>query len=116
MKEKIQKLNDGYIGVYRPKSRKTDFSAKVSAKTMNDLEYFVDMAYSEQYKREQDFDFAESSGHSLSLKVKTLLYEEITKEYKVILDNVLYNILKIDYAKTERAMYFYLEEERKLAE
>ena len=115
MKKKTQGLNDGYIGVYKPKDTETDFGAKVSPKIMDNLDYFVDMAYAEEYKREQDYEFAEANGHSLSLKVRTLLYEEVNKDYKAVVDSVLYNILKIDYAKAENVMYLYLEEERSIA-
>lgn len=115
-KRKTQGLNDGYAALYKPKERKTDFSAAISPKSLDDMDYFVDMAYQEQYKREQDYEFANSSGHSLSLKIRTLLYEDVTKDHKAVIGNVLYNILKIDHARGERVMYLYLEEERKLAE
>lgn len=114
-KEKTKGLNDGYVGIYKPKEVETDFGAKTSPKSLDNLEHFVDMAYKEEYKREQDYDFAEAVGHSLSLKIRTLLYDELTKDYKAVVDAVLYNILKIDYAKEDNVMYLYLEEERSIA-
>ncbi len=116
MKKKTQGLNDGFALLYKPKEQETDFSAAISPKNMDDLIHFVDMAYQEQYKREQDYEFADSIGHSLSLKIRTLLYDQITKEYKVVINDILYNILKIDHSREERVMYLYLEEERKIAE
>lgn len=115
MRTKTQGLNDGYAGVYKPKDIEADFGANVSPKSIDDMDYFVDMAYAEEYKREQDYEFAEAKGHSLSLKIRTLLYEAIDKNYKVVVENTLYNILKIDYAKAENVMYLYLEEERSIA-
>lgn len=115
MKTKTQGLNDGYVGVYIPKDIETDFGANISPKSMEDMTYFVDMAYAEEYKREQDYEFAEANGHSLSLKIRTLLYEGIDKNYKIVAGTTLYNILKIDYAKNVNVMYLYLEEERSIA-
>ena len=114
MNRKTQGLNDGYIGIYTPDREKTDFNAEISPKGINNMTYVMDMAYKGEYKRDQDYEFAEASGHSLSLKVRTLLYEKISKEHKVILNGTLYNILKIDYARSDRVMYLYLEEERKI--
>ena len=115
-KRKTQGLNDGFAAIYLPRDVKTDFSARETAKTLEDMEYIVDMAYQEEYKREQDYEFAESNGHALSLKIRMLLLEDIKKEHKMVIDNTIYNILKMDYAKAECVMYAYLEEERKLAE
>ena len=102
MKKKTQGLNDGYAGFYSPKEQKTDFSALVSPKKMEDLDYFVDMAYQEQYKRDQDYEFADSIGHELSLKIRTLSYDQITKEQKVVIEDTIYNILKIDHSREDR--------------
>ncbi|MCI8507556.1 MAG: hypothetical protein HFJ06_03175 [Lachnospiraceae bacterium] len=113
---KTRNLNDGYIGVYEAKEKRTDFSAAVSPKSRDDLAYITDLAYKEEYKREQDYTMAEADGHALSLKIKTLLYDELTKDHKIICGREMYNILKIDYARSEGVMYLYLEEERTVAE
>lgn len=115
-RRKTQNLNDGYIGVYKTKEKRTDFSAVVSPKSMNDLAYIVDLAYTEEYKREQDYSMAEADGHALSLKLKTLIYDELTKDHKIIYGREMYNILKIDYARSAGVMYLYLEEEGTIAE
>ena len=114
MRKKTQGLNDGYIDIYKVKDNENSFAASISPKSLNDLEYLVSMAFYEEYKREQDMAFAEASGNTLSLKIRTLLYTELTKEHKAVMDNVLYNILKIDYNRAEKVMYLYLEEARKL--
>lgn len=108
-KKKTRNLNDGYIGIYSVKHRESGFAA-VSPKSMDDLEFVNDLAYEELYKRIEDYEMASASGHELSLKVKTLLCEDLKKEYKVVKDGTMYNILKIDYAKADGVMYLYLEE------
>lgn len=116
MKKKQTQLNDGYASFYKEKEKKTDFNAAISAKTKEDMEYIVDMAYQECYKRDKDFEFAEMHEHALSLKVKMHMYSGIKKEYKVVIEGIKYNILKIDYAKSEERMYLYLEEVGKFAD
>ena len=114
MKMKTQGLNDGYIGIYMQKKNTTDFSAAITPKNLDDMDKVIDLAYKEQYKRQQDYEFAESSGNTLSLKVRTLLYEGVTTRHKAVIDNIVYSIFKTDHDKEERVMYLFLEEERKL--
>lgn len=115
MKKKTN-LNDGYAKVYSVKNKKTDFNAEITAKDKDDLLFVMEMAYEEQNKRDQDYEFAESTRHSLNLKIKMRLCDEVKKTHKIVIDGVLYNPFKIDYSKNERCMYLYLEEERKIAE
>ena len=114
MKKKTQGLNDGYVSIYMQKDNKTDFSAAITPKNLDAMDKCVDLAYKEQYKRQQDYEFAESSGNTLSLKVRTLLYEIITTKHKAVIGNTVYSIFKIDQEKEDRVMYLFLEEERKL--
>lgn len=114
MKKKTQGLNDGYISIYTQKDNKTDFSAAITPKNLEDMDKCVDLAYKEQYKRQQDYEFAESSGNTLSLKVRSLLYEEVSTKHKAVIGNTVYSIFKIDHEKEDRVMYLFLEEERKL--
>ena len=115
MKKKQSRLNDGYAQIYSVLPQKTNFNADISPKKQDDMKLLMEMAYQEQYKRDQDYEFAESSRHSLNLKVKMRLCEEIKKTHKIVIDDVIYNAFKIDYSKSERSMYLYLEEERKIA-
>lgn len=114
MKKKTQGLNDGYIGIYMQKNNTTDFSAKITPKNLNDMDKVIDLAYKEQYRRQQDYEFAESKGNTLSLKVRTLLFESVTTRHKAVIGNTVYSIFKTDHDKDERVMYLFLEEERKL--
>lgn len=109
-----QNLNDGYLGVYENKHGKSDFNAPKNPKGIEDLNYIVDLAYAQMSKRDQDFEFAHSIDRNLSLKVKTRLYQKVTKANKVILDDMLYDIINIDYSKETDLMYLYMEEVRSI--
>ena len=111
---KIQNLNDGFVNVYRTKEKKNDFNAPVNAKTEEDMDYIVELAYEEMSKRDQDYQFAESVGRKLSLKIKTKLFE-IDKSMKVIMEGTMYAIIKTDTDKKKELLYLYLEEERTIA-
>lgn len=102
--------NDGYIRVYKEIPQKSDFGAKKNIKTRDTLEFIVKLAYEECSKRQQDLEFAESSSRTLNLKVKTRYYKNIENNYKVIIENTLYDIIYIDEDRKNRELYFYLEE------
>lgn len=115
LKKKVSSYNDGVIGVYSEKSTLiNDFNAKTNAKTINDYEFITKLFYSEETKRQEDFLFAEAMGRKLTLKVKTPLVEGIETNYKVILDDFIYDIIKLDPDKKNKDLYFYLEGGRKL--
>lgn len=116
LKKKISSYNDGVIGIYSEKSTLINsFNAKTNAKTINDYDFMMNLFYSEQSKRQEDFLFAEAMGKKLTLKVKTPLVEGIETNHKVILNNMVYDIINIDPDKTNKELYFYLEGGRKLA-
>ena len=107
---KKSNFNDGYIRVCKEIPQKTDFGAKKNIKTKDNLEFIVKLAYEECSKRQQDLEFAESSSRTLNLKVKTRYYKNIENNYKVIIENTLYDIIYIDEDRKNRELYFYLEE------
>lgn len=110
---KTASLNDGFIECYKVNDVKSDFNAPKNAKKLSDMTHIVTLAYEEMSKRDQDLEFAETLGRQLSLKLKTHLYDEVNKMHKVVLNGSLYDIIKLDYSKKDRVMYFYLEEVRK---
>lgn len=116
MNKKTQQLNDGYVECFKKAKNRTDFSAPVSAKKKSDLEFICCLAFSEETRREQDYEFAEARDRSLNLKVKTLLYEDVDSDQAVMIGDMLYSIIKLDKDKKNKVMYFYLEEDRKIAE
>lgn len=111
---KKSNYNDGYIRVYEEIPIKTDFGAKENIKSIDNLKFIVKLAYEECNKRQQDLDFAESSSRSLSMKVKTRYYSNLKNDYKVTIENTLYDIIYIDEDRKNRELYFYLEEVRTL--
>lgn len=112
MKSKIRNYNDGFIKVYEETPIKTDFGAKTNIKSRDNLKFIVKLAYQECSKREQDLQFAENNGRSLTIKVKTRLYKGLTSENKMVLNNVLYDIIYIDEDRVNKEMYFYCEKVR----
>ena len=98
--KRVSNYNDGYIRVYKEIPVKTNFGAKENIKTKDNLEFIVKLAYEECSKRQQDLDFAESNDRTLN----------INNEYKVTIENTLYDIIYIDEDRKNRELYFYLEE------
>jgi SPP1 family predicted phage head-tail adaptor len=106
------KFNDGVAYIYREKGRNTNFNAKVNAKEFDDLDFVCKLDFEQMSKREQDQEFANQSGHSLSMKIRTRYVDIIDNKCKVVIDSTLYDIYDIDKTRTE--LYLYLEEERKI--
>lgn len=104
---KFSRYNDGVVYIYREKDKKTDFNAKQNAAALDDLEFVVKLAFEEMSKREQDLDFAEQSGFTLSLKVKTRFVKGVDNKCKAVIDGYLYDISYIDKSRTE--LYLYME-------
>ena len=103
----FSKYNDGVAYIYREKPKKNDFSAKINASTMNDLDFVTKLAFEEASKREQDVTFAEQNSFSLSLKIKTRLMKQVDNNCKAIIDGYLYDVSYLDTSRTE--MWLYLE-------
>ena len=111
-KHKFSRYNDGMISIYREKSKRTDFAAKENVSILDDMEFMVKLAYEESSKREQDIDFAEQMGFSLSVKVRTRYFVGVDSKCKAIIDNYLYDVSYVDKSRTE--MWLYLEGVRKI--
>lgn len=99
--------NDGVIHIYREKERKTDFNAKQNVSALDNMTFIVRLDYQEMSKREQDLEFANQNGFSLSLKVKTRLVKGVDNKCKAVIDGYLYDVSYIDKSRTE--MFLYLE-------
>ena len=110
----LSTFNDGVASVYRERERVTDFSAKRNVETLDDMDFIVKLAYQESSKRQQDLEFAEQSGFSLSMKIKTRYVPTVRNKMKVVISGMLYDIRYLD--KSGREMYLYLEGVRSIAE
>lgn len=104
--------NDGIVRIYREKERKTDFNAKRNVSALEDMDFVVKLAFDECSKRTQDLEFAEQSGFSLSLKIRTRYVKSVQVKHKAVINGYLYEISYID--KAEQELYLYLEGVREL--
>lgn len=105
MKNKFSRYNDGVVAIYKEKERKTDFNAPRNVSTLDDMDFVCKLAYEEMSKREQDLQFAEQMGFSLSLKIKTRYVKDVDDECKAVIDGWLYDISSLDKSKTESFLY-----------
>lgn len=113
--KKKASLNDGVCGVYVEKTTLiNDFNAKINAKTIDDYDFIIDLFYSVENIREEDFEFAERMGKKLTMKIKTTLVDSIEGKHKIILENKVYDIIKKDPDIRNKYLYLYLEGGRKL--
>ena len=106
-KPNFSRYNDGVIHVYREKERRTDFNAKQNVSTLDNMTFIVKLAYEESAKREQDLDFAEQHGFSLTLKVRTRLVDSVDNKCKAVINGYLYDVSYVDKTRTE--MWLFLE-------
>ena len=107
MQNNFSTYNDGVIRIYREKARKTDFNARQNVSTLDNMDFIVRLDYQEMSKREQDLEFANQNGFSLSLKVKTRLVKDVDNKCKAVIDGYLYDVSYID--KTRNEMFLFLE-------
>ncbi len=111
-KRKFSCYNDGIVSIYREKSKRTDFAAKKNVSVLDDMDFIVKLAFEESSKREQDIDFAEQMGFSLSLKVRTRYFAGVDSKCKAVIGDYLYDVSYVDKSRTE--MWLYLEGVRKI--
>lgn len=112
MTPKLSKYNDGVISIYREKPRRTDFAAKQNVSALDDMDFVTKLDFEESSRREQDVDFAEQMGFSLSLKVRTRYLKTVDNKCKAVINNYLYDVSYVDKSRTE--MWLYLEGVRSL--
>lgn len=106
-KTKFSRFNDGVVFIYREKIKRTDFGAKQNVSELDDMEFVARLDFEESSRREQDLDFAEQNGTTLSLKVHTRNVPNIDNKCKAVINSYLYDIWYVDKTRTE--MYLYLE-------
>lgn len=107
MEPKFSLYNDGVVFIYREKERRTDFSAKRNVSVLDDMDYLGKLDFSEAAKREQDLEFAEQRGFSLTMKIKTRFQKKVDNKCKAVIDGYLYDVSHVDKGRTE--MWLYLE-------
>ena len=111
-KRKLSTYNDGVVRIYRERPRKTEFGAKRNVATLEDMDFVARLDYEEASRREEDMEFAEKMGFSLTLKVKTRVVPGVDSKCKAVIDSYLYDVRYIDKNRTE--MWLYMEGVRSL--
>lgn len=106
------RYNDGVVRIYKDKSKSSTFGAKQNTRGLDDLDFVVKLDFEELSKRQQDQDFAEQNGFSLSMKIRTRLAPGLDSKNKAVIGDTLYDISYLDKARTEA--FLYLEEVRKI--
>lgn len=99
--------NDGVVNIYREIDRRSNFGAKLNATALDDLEFLAKLAFEEQSKRQQDIEFAEQQGFSLTLKIRTRYIKGVDNKCKAVVNDFLYDIDYVDATKTD--LYLYMQ-------
>ena len=107
IKPRFSVYNDGMVSIYREKDKRSNFSAKINAVSLNDLELVGKLAFAETSKRQQDLEYAEQQGFTLSLKIKTRFIKGVDNKCKAVIDGYLYDVSYVDSTRTE--LYLYLQ-------
>ena len=79
---------------------------------LDELEHFARLDFEQAAKRQQDIEFAEQMGFSLSMKIKTRFIGGVSSKLKAVIDNYLYDISYVDDNRKE--MWLYLQGVREL--
>lgn len=108
----FSRYNDGFVYLYREKTRTSDFNAKLNVSDLDNLDFVVKLAFEECSKREQDYEFASQNDFSLTMKVKTRLVKGIDNKCKAVIDGYLYDVSSVDKSRTE--LFLYLEGVKKI--
>lgn len=112
MNNKFVRFNDGVAAIYKDKSERTSFGAKVNTTGLDGLEFIAKLDFKELSRRQQDQEFAEQNGFSLARKIQTRSFKGAKSKCKVVIDNMLYDISYVD--KTKDSDFLYLEGVREL--
>ena len=114
--KKRTSFNNGTLCIVKQVNENTRFNAQINATKKSDVFPIKRLCYKVETIRQQDIEFVSQMGNSLSLKVKTRLDHSVTTLQKVMIGNVLYDIIQLDPDIANRELYFYLEKERELIE
>lgn len=106
-KPKFSRYNDGMVSIYREKDQRSNFGARISATSIRDMTFIAKLAFAEQSKRQQDIEFAEQRGFSLSMKIKTRHIRGVDNKCKAVIDGYLYDVSYVDATRSD--LYLYLE-------
>lgn len=106
-KPKFSRYNDGVVSIYREKRKESSFAAKENVSVLDDLDFIAKLDFEVSTKREQDLEFAEQLGFSLSQKIRTRYVPNVDNKCKAVIDGYLYDVAYVDMSRTE--MWIFLE-------
>lgn len=104
---RFQLYNHGIVSIYREKEKRSNFSAKINAVSLADLELIAKLNYSEVSKRQQDLEYAQQQGFTLTQKIKTRFIKGVDNKCKAVIDGYLYDVSYVDATRVE--LYLYLQ-------
>lgn len=102
--------NGGLARFYLQNNDNASYRDKTNVKSLEGLNFIKSQYYSIENVRQQDIVFAESITRTLSMKIKINIDLTLTSGYKCVLNNRIFDILKIDHSYGDRESYIYLEE------
>lgn len=112
-KTNFSRYNDGVVFLYREKRKESTFGAKENVSAYDDMDFIVKLSYEISSKREQDLEFANQNGFSLTLKIRTRYVPDVDNKCKAVIDGYLYDVSYVDKGKTE--MWIFLEGIKEMA-
>lgn len=113
MEPKFKRYNNGSLSLARDKGPTGTFSQKLNPKSLEDLDVYQQAMHFDRLSiRQEDVEFAEQQGISLSMKVRIRLVSGVKVGDRAIIDGHLYNVSHIDPDDTD--LYLYLEGVRQL--
>lgn len=107
-KPKQQTLADGVADFYRKRpGRSTAFGAALNPTSADDMDFICRLHFGLEAKRERDIEFADRSGFTLSMKIRTWRVPGIDSDCMAIVGGRLYDVAHIDDAG--QLMYVFLD-------
>lgn len=111
-KPKFSRYNDGVVSIYRERRKESSFAAKENVSTLDDMDFVAKLDFEESSKREQDLEFAEQMGFSLSQKIRTRFIPGVDNKCKAVIDGYLFDVTYVDKSRVE--MWLFLEGVKKI--
>ncbi|WP_107838391.1 head-tail adaptor protein [Metasolibacillus meyeri] len=104
------KLNDGFLQYGKKETERSERGKRIG-------EIFIPLgklAFEEMTCRDEDYSFAHSMNSILSLKVRTLYPPNLRgiskNKLKVVVNEIEYDVIKVDKNKEKSYLYFLLQE------
>lgn len=112
-KSRFDNYIDGVVKICELKEKKSEFGARISATTKNDLDVIYKLNYQKMSKRVEDIEFAKSESFELTQKIKVRKVKGIKTNNVVLIDGKMHSIKYID-DDGNKNLYLYLQGEREL--